>query len=337
MIAEISQKKKFSIVIPVYFNELNLPDTIPQLMALSDKMPDHALELVFVDDGSKDRSLEILLDFHRQHPDMVKVVKLTRNFGSMAAIQAGMLSASGDCVGVIAADLQDPPELFLEMLSHWEQGTKAIFAVRQDREESVWQKNFSNAYYRLIRNFAIPNYPDGGFDFLLIDRQVVQEINRIREKNTNIMSLVFWLGFRPVLIPYVRRARRAGKSRWTLRKKIKLFIDTFVSFSYFPIRLFSVIGILFAIGAFLYGAFVLFAWASIGIDVRGWVTTILLLTFTSGIQMTMLGILGEYLWRTLDETRKRPHFIVDERFGVDRVDPQATYGEGMMSLEERIR
>lgn len=304
--------KIFSIIVPVYYNALNLPDTIPALMALAQAVPDYQLELVFVDDGSKDNSLEILRDFQRRYPDTIRVVKLTRNFGSMAAIQAGMMVAQGDCVGVIAADLQDPPELFLDMIHYWESGIKSIFAVRQDREESLLQKNFSNSYYRLIRRFAIKDYPDGGFDFLLIDRQVVNEINKIQEKNTNLMSLVFWLGFKPVMIPYVRRARRKGKSRWTLTKKIKLFIDTFVSFSYFPIRLFSTIGILFALGAFVYGLYVLYAWWRMEIGVRGWVTTILLLTFTSGVQMTMLGILGEYLWRTLDETRKRPHFIIDE-------------------------
>jgi dolichol-phosphate mannosyltransferase len=313
----LPDRKTFSIVVPVYFNELNLPDTIPQLMALSPRLPDFDLELVFVDDGSKDGSLEILLDFQQLYPRTVRVVKLTRNFGAMAAIQAGLIASSGDCVGVIAADLQDPPELFLEMIQHWRNGTKAVFAVRQDREESGLQKALSSTYYRLVRSFAIPDYPDGGFDFLLIDRQVVEEVNRISEKNTNLMSLVFWLGFRPVLIPYTRRARSAGRSRWTLPKKIKLFIDTFASFSYFPIRLFSFIGILFAVAAFLYGAFVLITWASIGISVRGWVTTIVLLAFTSGVQMTMLGILGEYLWRTLDETRKRPPFVIDQMIGFE--------------------
>ena len=125
--------KKFSIVVPVYYNELNLPDTVPQLLALGEKLPQWDLELVFVDDGSGDQSLRILLDFHKQFPQQIKVVKLSRNFGSMAAIQAGYSVASGDCVGMIAADLQDPPELFLDMIDHWKKGSKAVFAVRSDR------------------------------------------------------------------------------------------------------------------------------------------------------------------------------------------------------------
>ena len=306
--------KIFSIIIPVYHNELNLPDTVPQLLALKSNMPSYDLELIFVDDGSKDQSLSLLLEFQRHHPREIKVVKLTRNFGSMAAIQAGFMVAGGECVGMISADLQDPPEIFLDMLDHWEKGSKAVFAIRQDREEQPLQKVFSNTYYSLIRKFAIEEYPNGGFDFFLVDRQVVTEINRIREKNTNIMTLIYWLGYAPVMIPYIRRQRTKGKSRWTLSKKIKLFIDTFVGFSFFPIRVLSVIGLLVAMGSFFYGAFVLIYWLFFGEVVKGWVPTIMVLTFTSGLQMAMLGVLGEYLWRTLDEVRRRPHFVIDEIF-----------------------
>jgi dolichol-phosphate mannosyltransferase len=304
--------KSLSIVVPIYYNEQNLPDTIPQLLGLADKLAGYCLELIFVDDGSGDRSLDILLDFQVKYPQTIKVVKLTRNFGSMAAIQAGFTVATGDCVGMISADLQDPPELFLEMLGHWEKGTKAVFAVRQDREEPFFQKMFSNTYYSLVRRFAVPGYPTGGFDFFLADRQIIAEINRIREKNTNLMTLVYWLGFKPILIPYVRRARAKGKSRWTLRKKMKLFVDTFIAFTFFPIRTLSLIGFIVALSSFGYGAFILLYWLLFGIDVKGWVPTMLIITFTTGLQMTMLGVLGEYLWRTLDEVRGRPSFVIDQ-------------------------
>lgn len=316
----IDSRNVFSIVIPVYYNELNLPETIPQLLGLAKKIPQYRVELVFVDDGSGDRSLEILREFQEKYPETIKVVKLTRNFGSMAAIQAGFTVASGDCVGMISADLQDPPELFLEMLTYWEKGTKAVFAVRQDREEPFSQKLFSNVYYSLVRRYAIAGYPDGGFDFFLVDRQVVNEINRIQEKNTNLMSLIYWLGFRPILIPYVRRARTRGKSRWTLRKKAKLFVDTFVAFTFWPIRILSVIGFLVALTSFGYGAFILVYWSLFGIDVKGWVPTMLIITFTTGLQMTMLGVLGEYLWRTLDEVRRRPPFVIDEVYDETKQD-----------------
>lgn len=300
-----------SIVVPVYFNELNLPDTIPQLLALENDLHGFKLELVFVDDASKDRSLEILLDYRQRFPEKIKVVKLTRNFGTMAALQAGLTVATGDCVGVIAADLQDPPELFLEMARHWKTGVKAIFAVRSDREETLLQKSFSNLYYALINRFAVPGYPPGGFDFFLVDRQVVEDVNKIHEKNTNLMTLIFWLGYQAVFIPYVRRKRVKGKSRWTFPKKVKLFVDTFVSFSYFPIRLFSFLGIIYAVLSFAYGLFIFFSWITFGIEVQGWVPMMLVLTFTAGLQMTLLGILGEYLWRTLDEARGRPLYVID--------------------------
>jgi dolichol-phosphate mannosyltransferase len=316
--------KTFSIIIPVYYNELNLPDTIPQLLKLVKKLPNHHLELVFVDDGSGDQSLQILLDYQLKNPSVIKIVKLTRNFGSMAAVQAGLTMVTGDCVGVIAADLQDPPDLFLEMIDFWEKGAKAIFAVREDRDEPFLQKIFSNGYYALVRRFAIPNYPDGGFDFFLIDRQIVNEINRIHEKNTNLMSLIFWLGYRPVLIPYIRRSRTKGRSRWTLVKKSKLFIDTFVAFSYFPIQILSIIGFLVAITAFVYGAFIFFHRLLYGVEIQGWVSTMIVLAFTAGIQMTMLGVLGEYLWRALDEVRRRPFYVVDNLYDGTAVSQPST-------------
>lgn len=310
----LKNKKQYiiSIVVPVYYNELNLPETIPQLMGLSNQLHEYRLELVFVDDGSKDHSLEILLEFQKKYPNNIVVIKLTRNFGSMAAIQAGFTVATGDCVGIITADLQDPPEMLIQMVHQWEKGHKAIFAIRQDREDSISQKIFSNSFYSLIRKFAIRDYPRGGFDFLLVDRQVVDEVNRIQEKNTNFMTLIYWLGFKPILIPYTRKSRKKGKSRWTLGKKIKLFVDTFVGFSYYPIRILSVIGILVAITSFLYGAFIFLYKIFHGIDVAGWVPMMVILTFTAGLQMCMLGVLGEYLWRTLDESRKRPSFVIDE-------------------------
>jgi dolichol-phosphate mannosyltransferase len=245
--------KTFSIVVPVYYNESNLPETIPQLLALGSSLAEYQLELVLVDDGSGDNSLAVLRRFQQEHPEAIKVVKLTRNFGSMAAIQAGLTIASGDCVGMISADLQDPPEMFQEMLACWEKGSKAVFAIRQDRKDGLLQKLLSNTYYSLIRKLAIENYPTGGFDFFVIDRQVVTELNRIQEKNTNIMTLAFWLGFKPVMLPYIRRQRSKGESRWTFAKKIKLFIDTFAAFSFFPIRILSIMGLLVALGSLLYG------------------------------------------------------------------------------------
>jgi glycosyltransferase involved in cell wall biosynthesis len=313
--------KKISIVIPVYFNEQNLLDTVPRMIQLiHHNSKNYLFEIIFVDDGSKDNSLSILIDYQRKYPDIIRVAKLSRNFGSMAAIAAGFSIANGDCVGVIAADLQDPPELFIQMIESWEKGNKLILAVRENREDSFFERKFSNLFYKLVRKYALESYPSGGFDFLLADKQIINEINKISEKNTNIMSLIYWTGFDPVLIPYTRKKRKKGKSRWTFSKKIKLFLDTFVGFSYVPIRALSAIGLIVAIASFLYGAFILLSWIFWGTVVQGWVPMMIILTFTAGIQMLMLGVLGEYLWRGLDETRKRPLFIIDKIYEKEKGD-----------------
>ena len=306
--------KKISIIVPVYFNELNLPETIPRLLKLKEKLPNYEFELIFVDDGSKDKSLEILLDYQKKHSEHIRVIKLTRNFGAMPAIQAGLKIAKGDCVGTISADLQDPPELFIEMLKRWEKGIKAVFAVRNKRNDPPLDKLSAKIFYSLIRRFALPDFPKGGYDFYLIDREIVNEINKIDEKNTNLNNLIFWYGYDYVFLPYTRQARKKGTSKWTFSKKTKLFADSFVGFSYVPIKILPIIGILFALGAFIYGAVILYQWSIGIIQVQGWTTVIIILTFALGIQMIMLGIIGEYLWRTLDASRKRPSSVIDKIF-----------------------
>lgn len=305
---------RLSIVVPVYFNALNLPDTVPQLLALRDQLDGMTLELVFVDDGSGDESLPMLLEWRARYPEVISVVALSRNFGAMSAVLAGLHEATGDCVGVIAADLQDPPELLVQMADHWKHGHQTVLAVRADREESWSQRFAASVYYRLIRRFAIKEYPPGGFDLVLIDRAVVREIVQTGEKNTNLMSLIFWMGFSPVMIPYVRRARTKGVSRWTFAKKVKLFVDSFVAFSYAPVRAASAIGAIVALVSFAYGVEVIVSRLRDGAPVPGFATLAVAVAFSLGLQMLTLGILGEYLWRVLDETRRRPQFVVAERF-----------------------
>lgn len=308
--------EKFSIVIPIYYNEDNISHTLPRLRNLVNLLPTVQLEFIFVDDGSGDRSLQLLLDEQKTDPRM-KVIRLSKNFGALAAVQAGLQYATGDCVGIIAADLQDPPELFAEMIGHWQQGKKVVMAVRAKREDSVVSKTFSAIFYFLMDKMALPGYPKGGFDFVVIDKDVVQEVIRYSEKNTNLMSLIYWLGHDRVTIPYVRQERIHGKSMWTFNKKFKLFIDSFISFSYTPIRFISVMGIATALLSVCYGVFVFIGKLTGKVDIEGWTTIMIAITFLLGLIMIMLGIIGEYLWRILDETRNRPSYIIDEVY-----DPQ---------------
>lgn len=303
---------QLSLVVPVYYNEASLPSTVPALAAIAREIAGNSFELIFVDDGSCDRSVEILIQFQTKPEYHLRIVKLTRNFGSMNAILAGLTAAQSRAVGIIAADLQDPPELFREMYSHWRAGIKCVYAVRSDRDESSYQKFTAALFYQLLRRFALPGYPSGGFDFCLIDREVVNQIVRIREKNTHVMNLVFWLGYPAVRLPYVRQARQHGMSRWTLSKKITLVVDSFVAFSYAPIRLVSITGFALFIVALIYGAFLIYVRISQGTPAPGFTTVAALVALTSGVQMMMLGILGEYLWRALDAARSRPPYVVEK-------------------------
>jgi dolichol-phosphate mannosyltransferase len=306
--------KTFSIVVPIYFNALNIPHLIPRLQKLQEIVPEYILEFIFVDDGSGDNSFQLLAEAQKQD-NRIKVIRLSRNFGSMAAIQAGLHYAKGDCVGIIAADLQDPPELFPEMIREWERGKKVVLALREGRKDGGVQIVFSATYYYLLRRFAIADYPRGGFDMVLIDRQIVEELRSITEKNTNIMSLIFWLGYDRGSVSYIRQKREAGTSKWTTAKKLKLFIDTFINFSYAPIRFISGIGLVTAVLSFSYGLLVILLRCFGTISLPGWTILVVILTFLLGLIMIMLGIIGEYLWRILDESRKRPPYIIDKIIG----------------------
>lgn len=306
---------KLSIIIPCYYNEQNIPVTSVELIENEKNFPaEVSFEYVMVDDGSRDGTWKELLKFKSLYPDKVQIIKLAGNVGSYNAILAGMNYATGDVNTVIAADLQDPPELMVKMYEYWQKGIKLIMANRQDREESFGQKLFSNTYHGLMQKLAIKSIPEGGFDFVMFDKQLRDEVVKMNEKNTNTLYLLPWMGYEHVCIPYVRKERKIGKSRWTLQKKIKLFVDSFVSFSYFPIRTISVTGILMGIGALGYALFVIIARLTGTIDEHGWSALMVVILFVSSFQMISLGILGEYVWRSLDASRNRPIYVVEERF-----------------------
>lgn len=304
---------RLSVIIPCYFNEANLPVTFSRLQNMETLLPPGTeTEYVFVDDGSGDRTWQVLQDLQRQVPGSVCLVRLAGNVGSYNAILAGMAQASGDCSTVISADLQDPPELIPQMFGHWQQGIKLVMANRERREEGFFTRTLASLFHTLIRKFALRNIPKGGFDFVLFDRKLQEEVIKMAEKNTNTLFLLPWLGYPYVTIPYVRQRREIGESRWTTSKKVKLFIDSFIAFSFFPIRLITVSGLIFGIGSLAYALVVLYERLSGQIPVQGWSALMIVLLLVSSFQMMALGILGEYLWRTLDAVRRRPPYVVDE-------------------------
>ena len=303
----------FSIVVPVYHNAHSLPDLLLEMQAVAARNPDDDFEFIFVDDGSGDDSFAVLNRLAQSEPRM-RVVKLSRNFGSNPAIMAGLAQVQGDAVAVIAADLQDPPALIHDMLELWRGGRKVVIAARREREDPFLSVLLADAFYKLFRRYAIKTMPERGFDFFLIDRQVRALINGIQESNAYLMGLILWLGFDPYVLYYDRQTRteKYGQSMWSFTKKIKYFVDSFVAFSYFPIRLASGLGILFSLLGLAYAIWVAFARLALGIEVEGWASLMIVVLIAAGVQMLILGIIGEYLWRSLDETRRRPRFIIEK-------------------------
>jgi dolichol-phosphate mannosyltransferase len=308
-----------SIVIPVFQNEESLYRTISTLVCLSTEFNklDCELEFIFVDDGSFDDSIKVLQQ-HLYIPNMT-IIKLTRNFGQIPAIQAGVKHSRGKYIGVISADLQDPPELFLEMYKHLKDGSKLVIAERESRDESFFKRVMSRMYWGMIKKYSMENFPSGGFDFCMFDRQVAREIDNNHEKNTNIFPLIFWFGFKPRVISYRRKEREHGKSMWTFFKKVKLTIDTIIGFTYLPTRIISIGAISVSLLAFLYSIFILSYWLlGYGYSPDGWTSIILLILIIGGGVLFSLGIVGEYLLRILDEVRDRPSYIIDDIYESER-------------------
>jgi polyisoprenyl-phosphate glycosyltransferase len=315
-----------SIVVPVFHNAVSLPDLLVQFQELARKNVNDAFEFVFVDDGSADNSFAVLQEL-AQSEQRVHVVKLSRNFGSNAALLAGLGQARGEVVAVIAADLQDPPELIDEMLIHWRDGHKVVLAARSSREDPGLTALMAQTFYALFRRFAINTMPKGGFDFFLIDRQVCNLINNIQESNAYLMGLILWLGFDPKVLYYHRRerARQYGHSMWTFAKKLKYFVDSFVAFSYVPVRAASLLGISLSAIGLLYALGMVVFRLCYDVPVAGWTSLMVVLLVVSGAQLLMTGILGEYLWRNLEETRRRPRFVIERVIERSSVVEQAKH------------
>lgn len=301
---------KISIVVPVYYNS----DTLELLYAdmkekILGKLGDY--EIVFVDDGSGDNSWEIMNKLRMQDSN-IKCVKLSRNFGEHAALLAGLSACTGDCAVTKQADLQEDSTIILEMYESWKRGNKVVLAVRKERKENPVKVFFANMYYALIRKIVNKNMPVGGCDCYLVDRKVIEVLERLDEKNSSLTLQVLWVGFQTDKIYFVRQDREIGESRWTLSKKVKLVMDSVMSFSYFPLRFMSTIGIIFNILAVILLISVIVEKFTKGTPIAGWASLMCVILCSSGMIMLMLGILGEYIWRTLDAARTRPPYIVDE-------------------------
>lgn len=302
---------KISIVIPVYYNEKNLEPLYEDIKKKVIDVIDYEYEIVMVNDGSKDESWKVMQNLAERDKN-IRIISLSRNFGSHAAILCGISHCTGDCAIIKAADLQEPTELVLEMVESWKKGNNVVLAVREGREESKSQTFFANFYYDLVRKTALPNMPKGGFDVYLIDRKVITVLENLDEKNSALTGQLLWSGFKTDIVYYTRLAREIGESKWTLKKKIRLVMDTLFSFSSLPITAVLAVGVGSMVVAIIWAAVVLVSKLCGAIAVSGWTSLFIFNLFSFGVTMMTLGILGEYLWRTFDASRNRPPYIIEE-------------------------
>lgn len=299
-----------SLVVPVFNEAEGIRMFHERAIAVLRNLPGLDYELVYVDDGSKDGSFEILNTF-AQADQKVKVVKFSRNFGHQIAITAGLDHAHGDAVVFIDADLQDPPELILELIAKWREGNDVVYARRARRAgETAFKLWTASLFYRLLRSMANIDIPPDVGDFRLISARVADQLRAMREKDRFIRGLVSWVGFKQDFILYNRDERVAGVTKYPLRKMIKFALDGLTSFSTAPLRLATWMGYSTSALAFLY-LLAVFIQVALGMTVEGWATIMVALLFLGGVQLVCLGILGEYLGRIFNEVKPRPVYIVE--------------------------
>jgi polyisoprenyl-phosphate glycosyltransferase len=317
-------RPQISVVLPVFNESDNLNALVSRLLPVLDRVAADSFEVVFIDDGSHDGSAE-LLDALSEEDSRVNVVHFSRNFGHQAALQAGLDHAGGAAVILMDADLQDPPELILNFIEKWHEGYQVVYAVRRKRKEPIWKRFAYSLFYRTMKLIAEIEVPLDAGDFCLMDRRVVDALVALRERNRFLRGLRQWVGFRQIGIEYERDARNAGEPKYTLRKLMDLAVTGYVGFSSMPLRMAAWLGVSTAALGFL-----LIIWSTVSRLVRsgvpqGWASTIAVILFVGGVQLVMLGIIGEYLGRVYDEVRVRPLYVVSSRTGYSK--PLRSSGE----------
>jgi dolichol-phosphate mannosyltransferase len=308
---------ELSIVIPLYNEEAVLPALRSRLCAFADQLTPLVTEIILVDDHSSDRSPELLKDFC-QNDSRFRYARLAKNSGSHVATLAGLAQTRGSCAVFLAADLQDPPELILQMLNLWRSGHHVVWAVREERQGiSKTDLFLANTFYRLLNLLGEVNLPPRGSDFALLDRKAVDALLQSAGSDPSIGGEIARLGFSSTQISYTKEKRVAGSSKWTLKRKLKAFADAFVSFSYAPLRAMSYLGMACSLLGFAYALLVIVVRLTTRTPVQGWASLIVVVLVLGGVQMMMLGILGEYLWRTLEAARHRPTYFLEETSEAD--------------------
>lgn len=314
-------QKKISVVIPVYQNAGSIEMACREVAtALDNHSSKVDYEFVIVNDGSTDASWEILLKMHAHEPRRFNLINLTRNFGQLSALLAGYSNAVGDCVISMAADMQDPPEIISKMVSAWIEGNKLVIANRIARNDGYLANFISNFSWGLLRRYVLPTLPKGGFDFFLMDKEIRNYYVDNPEQHIFMQGRLLYYGIKPFAIPYERQKRLHGKSQTTLAKKIKYLIDGFAGYSYIPLRVISITGIFAFLLSVVAALIIIWYTYAKGSPVSGWASLMVVMLFLNGMQMLAFGVIGEYLWRNIEETRKRPAYIISEKLDAQRDD-----------------
>ena len=307
---------RYSIIVPLYNEELVIEETYKRLTEVMARTKE-SYELVFVNDGSRDKTEQLAKEIIAQDKH-VCLINFSRNFGHQTAISAGMDNARGQAVVVIDADLQDPPEVILQMIEKWKQGYDVVYGKRLARKgETAFKKVTAKVFYRFLSSMTNIDIPTDTGDFRLIDRKVCDAMKTIKEKNRYIRGLVSWVGFKQTSVEYVREERFAGETKYPLKKMLKFASDAITSFSDKPLRVAAYLGNAISLVSFLYLLYVVIRKLTVGDFGEGWASIVAISLFFNGVVLIVLGIIGEYIGRSDDECKNRPLYIIDEKIGFE--------------------
>lgn len=306
--------KKITLVIPMYYEEKVANECYKRVKENLDKLESYEYEIIFVNDGSKDKTLEILEEISKKD-DNVKIISFSRNFGHQAAVTAGLQYVTGDCILIMDADLQDPPELIPDMLKLWEEGNEVIYGQRKSREgESAFKLFTAKMFYKTLNALSDVEIPKDTGDFRLVDRKVVDTINSLPEHNKFLRGLFSWVGYKQTPFMYERKERFAGDTKYPLKKMLKLASDGIISFSTKPLKLVGALGIISIVISVILLIYALVSYIfNLNNLSAGWTSIMVAITFFSGIQLMSIWIIAEYVGRIYDETKQRPQYIIDKK------------------------
>ena len=306
--------KKISVIVLMYYEEKVAEECYKRLTACLQKLTDYTYEIIIIDDGSKDKTLEILENIASKD-DKVKVISFSRNFGHQAAVTAGLKHVSGDAIIIIDADLQDPPELIPQMIQLWEQGNEIIYAKRKKRKgESPFKLLSAKLFYQILNALSDTEIPKDTGDFRLVDKKVVDTINNMPEHNKFLRGLFSWVGYKQIPFEYEREERFAGKTKYPLRKMLKLASDGIISFSTKPLKLVGLLGFISIIISILILIYALLSYfLKLNQLSAGWTSLMVAITFFAGVQLLSIWLMSEYIGRIYDETKQRPQFIINKK------------------------